>query len=56
MWPVCSAFAQTDTAAIVRGIHHLRQELETGQWEKRHSALLRCDEIDAGFCLIIASR
>lgn len=52
----CSAFAQTDPAAVARGIHSLRHDLETGRWEERHRDLLQRDEIDAGFRLILASR
>ena len=50
----CSALAQTDPAAVERGIGRLRADLETGRWHERHQDLLRLDEWDAGFRLVVS--
>jgi SAM-dependent methyltransferase len=50
----CSALAQTDPAAVDRGISKLRTDLETGHWQERHHDLLTQDEWDAGFRLIVS--
>ncbi|AXB41792.1 class I SAM-dependent methyltransferase [Amycolatopsis albispora] len=50
----CSALAQTDPAAVERGIRRLRADLDSGRWHERHRDLLALDEWDAGFRLIVA--
>jgi SAM-dependent methyltransferase len=50
----CSALAQTDPAAVERGIRRLREDLKTGRWQERHRNLLDLDEWDAGFRLIVS--
>ncbi len=37
------------------GLHRLRQELETGEWERRYAALLTQDAYDAGYRLVVAA-
>ncbi|MBV9570645.1 MAG: class I SAM-dependent methyltransferase [Alphaproteobacteria bacterium] len=36
------------------GLQSLRQDLETGAWERRYAELLAADEYDAGYRLIVA--
>jgi hypothetical protein len=50
----CSALAQTDPAAVARGVAKLRRDLATGRWHRQHEDLLKADEFDAGFRLITA--
>lgn len=47
-----SFWAIGDAAAA--GIQKLRQDLETGAWERRYADLLALDEYDAGYRLVIA--
>ncbi|MFD4676891.1 class I SAM-dependent methyltransferase [Lentzea sp. NPDC058450] len=50
----CSALAQTDPAAVDRGIGRLREDLRSGRWHADHAGLLGLDEWDAGFRLVVA--
>lgn len=50
----CSALAQTDPAAVTRGIDRLRDDLATGRWHDRQHDLLALDEWDAGFRLVVS--
>ena len=36
------------------GLQNLRQDLETGAWERRYAQLLALDEYDAGYRLVVA--
>ena len=36
------------------GLHTLRRDLETGEWERRHAELLTQDAYDAGYRLVVA--
>jgi hypothetical protein len=36
------------------GLQKLRQDIETGEWERRHGDLLRQDAYDAGYRLVTA--
>lgn len=36
------------------GLQKLKQDLETGAWERRHAKLLTLDEYDAGYRLVVA--
>lgn len=38
---------------VEAGLHRLRQDLETGEWERRYAELLARDEYDAGYRLVI---
>jgi len=40
---------------VEAGLEKLRQDLESGAWERRHASLLALDEYDAGYRLIVAS-
>lgn len=51
----CSALAQTDPAAVTRGIDRLRADLASGRWHERQRDLLTLDEWDAGFRLVISN-
>ncbi|KOV82111.1 class I SAM-dependent methyltransferase [Nocardia sp. NRRL S-836] len=52
----CSALAQTDPAAVERGVRDLRRDLDSGRWHERHRDLLGLEEWDAGFRLVVAHR
>jgi SAM-dependent methyltransferase len=36
------------------GLERLRQDLETGEWQRRYAEMLRLDSYDAGYRLIVA--
>ena len=36
------------------GLQRLRQDLETGEWERRYAELLTQDAYDAGYRLVVA--
>ena len=40
--------------AVEQGLERLRQDLETGTWERRYAELLRLDSYDAGYRLVVA--
>ena len=46
-----SFWAISDTEA---GLQRLRQDLETGEWERRYAQLLNQDEYDAGYRIMVA--
>ncbi|CAL9430926.1 hypothetical protein SUDANB95_02033 [Actinosynnema sp. ALI-1.44] len=50
----CSALAQTDPAAVDRGISRLRADLDSGRWHDDHRDLLDLDQWDAGFRLVVS--
>jgi SAM-dependent methyltransferase len=50
----CSTLAQTDPAAVERGINRLRADLRSGRWRERNQDLLSRNEWDAGFRLIVS--
>lgn len=45
-----SFWAITDVEA---GLQNLRRDLESGEWERRHAALLTLDSYDAGYRLVV---
>jgi SAM-dependent methyltransferase len=49
-----SLFAQADPAALHPGLERLAADLESGRWRRRHRDLLRRDELDAGYRLLVA--
>lgn len=49
----CSALAQTDPAAVARGMARLRADLESGKWHEEHAELLEQGEWDHGFRLVV---
>ncbi|MEU7530100.1 class I SAM-dependent methyltransferase [Saccharothrix sp. NPDC042600] len=50
----CSALAQTDPAAVDRGVRRLRADLDSGRWHDDHRDLLDLDQWDAGFRLVVS--
>ncbi|WP_162672449.1 hypothetical protein [Gemmata massiliana] len=36
------------------GLHGPKQDLETGEWDRRYAELLTRDEYDAGYRLVVA--
>lgn len=50
----CSALAQTDPAAVERGVRRLRDDLDSGRWRDEHRDLLGLSEWDAGFRLVVS--
>ncbi|GAA0248422.1 class I SAM-dependent methyltransferase [Saccharothrix mutabilis subsp. mutabilis] len=50
----CSALAQSDPAAVDRGIRRLRADLDSGRWHDDHRDLLDLDQWDAGFRLVVS--
>jgi hypothetical protein len=39
---------------VETGLKRLRQDLETGEWERRYAELLTLDAYDAGYRLVVA--
>jgi len=48
-----SAFAQMDEKCVEEGLARLAEDLESGEWHRRHADLLELDEIDRGYRLLI---
>ena len=42
-------------SSVERGLARLRQDLETGEWERRYAELLRLDAYDAGYRLVMTN-
>jgi SAM-dependent methyltransferase len=40
--------------SVESGLERLKQDLETGEWERRYAELLRLDAYDAGYRLVVA--
>lgn len=51
-----STYALIPTAARDHGLRRLAEDLESGAWAQRHSALLNVDEMDLGYRLIVSER
>jgi hypothetical protein len=51
-----SMLAQTGDDVLRPGLDRLAKDLESGLWHQRHSDLLRCEDFDAGYRLIIAEQ
>jgi hypothetical protein len=49
-----SAFWGIETAEL--GLQKLKQDLESGEWERRYHDLLNAEEYDAGYRLVISRR
>jgi hypothetical protein len=48
--------AQHSDAAVRPGLDRLAADLASGRWHERHQDLLRHDEYDLGYRLLIAQR
>jgi ubiquinone/menaquinone biosynthesis C-methylase UbiE len=49
-----SAFEMAEPAEIEKGLAALRRDLDSGEWQMRHCALLARDTFDAGYHFVIA--
>ena len=49
-----SGFAQIEQDAVVRGINHLRADLESGAWDERFGQLRSLDALDVCYRLLVA--
>ena len=50
-----SAFVKFGDGAL-RGLDRLRDDLASGAWRREHADLLRANEIDLGYCLLVSSK
>jgi SAM-dependent methyltransferase len=48
-----SVFAQLPRKAVAAAVERLGSDLDDGSWRARHSALLRRDELDLGYALVV---
>jgi SAM-dependent methyltransferase len=51
-----SVFARRTDDELADGLRRLREDLDSGAWERRHADLLEHDELDLGYRLLIADR
>jgi SAM-dependent methyltransferase len=51
-----STLAQAGDEALRPGLDRLAADLHTGRWHQRHSDLMRREELDAGYRLLIAEQ
>jgi SAM-dependent methyltransferase len=51
-----SMFAQTDDELLRPGLRQLATDLDSGRWHEHHQDLLRRDQLDAGYRLVIADQ
>jgi SAM-dependent methyltransferase len=51
-----SVFALIDSDEVREGIARLRADLRTGAWHKRHADLLELEELDLGYCVVVAEQ
>jgi SAM-dependent methyltransferase len=49
-----SVFARLAPDEVEDGIGRLRADLASGEWERRHADLLGLDELDLGYCVVVA--
>ena len=54
VWRQMSALALIPDADRERGIHALRTDLDTGEWDRRWGHLLVLDELDLGYRVVIS--
>jgi hypothetical protein len=43
-----------DPDLVAAGVEHLRADLESGEWDRRHGRLRELSELDCGYRLLIA--
>ena len=48
-----SVFAQMDPDSVGSGLARLRRDLESGEWERSHADLLKLQELDLGYRLLV---
>jgi SAM-dependent methyltransferase len=49
-----SVFARLPEAEVTPALGRLRDDLESGVWERRHADLLNLDALDLGYCVVVA--
>ena len=49
-----SGFAKLPSAALADGLARLRDDLASGEWERRHGALRAREQLDLGYRLVVA--
>jgi SAM-dependent methyltransferase len=49
-----SVFGVLPRAEVDEMVEQLRADLDSGEWERRNGALLELDELDLGYCLVVA--
>jgi SAM-dependent methyltransferase len=54
VWSSMSALALILEADREQGLRHLREDLDSGEWERRWGHLLGLDELDLGYRVVIA--
>ena len=52
--PGISTFSEVDPAILDTALWRLKNELESGAWQRRYGGLLSLDELDIGYRLIVA--
>jgi SAM-dependent methyltransferase len=53
--PGISSFGELDPAVLERGLAQLRNDLDSGAWQRRYSGLLSREELDIGIRLVVAA-
>ena len=63
-WPALTAYLDSRIrsgsssfwaiGSVEAGLERLKQDLETGEWERRYAELLTLDAYDAGYRLVLA--
>jgi SAM-dependent methyltransferase len=49
-----SVFARLSRREIDNALRRLRHDLDSGVWQARHAQLIALDELDLGYCIVIA--
>jgi hypothetical protein len=49
-----SVFSRVGAEEVEQALAALKQDLDSGEWERRHADLLQLDELDLGYRLVIA--
>jgi hypothetical protein len=47
-------FSRVGAEEVEQALAALKQDLDSGEWERRHADLLQLDELDLGYRLVIA--
>jgi SAM-dependent methyltransferase len=51
-----SVLAKRGEAELADGLRRLREDVDSGQWARRHADLLELDELDLGYRLLVADQ
>jgi hypothetical protein len=49
-----SVFQLLDPAEVDEMVAKLAADLDSGEWERRNGELLELDQLDLGYCLVVA--